>query len=175
MASPLRVRANHASKHRCTTVLGVLECPKNDVNIGQCIRAADAAGVSKLYVISKNRLKLNTIHGSSVGASKRFYVRQFATTEECVAYLRSKNYTSYATSPHTKGKINQAYTDGAYGDRKVAVWFGNESRGLTEKALENCSTCLQIPMYGMVESHNLAQSFLLVMSHVCNTRRKVRS
>lgn len=49
---------------------------------------------------------------------------------------------------------------------KLAVWFGNESKGISEDATEAADMCIQIPMGGIVESLNLGTSTGIILSYI---------
>ncbi|WP_374693402.1 TrmH family RNA methyltransferase [Acidithiobacillus sp. AMEEHan] len=55
--------------------------------------------------------------------------------------------------------------------KKLAVWFGNESRGISELAVENSVFCVNIPMCGIIESLNLATSSGIVLYEITRQRR----
>lgn len=176
----VRARANAAKKLRCRDLIAVVESPKNFGNIGSIIRNIDALGVSKLYVIDslkllpptweemRDRKHLNDISASAV---KWTFVKIFQTTKDCLSHLQKNGFVSFATSPHQKGKTNIPLRDGNYTHKKLAVWFGNESCGLSEEALNGCQACIQIPMAGIVESINLANSTGIVLYEVTSQRR----
>ena len=51
---------------------------------------------------------------------------------------------------------------------KLAIWFGNESRGISDEAVQRSEACISIPMFGMIESLNLGildSLFLTVRSY----------
>lgn len=176
--SSLRQKANAAKKFRCRTLLAVLEHPNNPSNIGSVIRNIDGLGISKLYIIgtksnSKNIKK--QIHHSSVGACKYVYCHYFETTKDCHDYLLRHNYSSLATSPHQKSLQNFDLQEHNYQQyKKLAIWFGNETCGLTETAIAGCCGCIQISMGGIVESLNLSVSTAIVLYHVASNRRQYR-
>lgn len=62
--------------------------------------------------------------------------------------------------------------DGDFTKNRLAVWFGNEARGISDEALENAAECIQIPMGGIVESLNLGTSTGIVLSYVGYQRLK---
>jgi tRNA (guanosine-2'-O-)-methyltransferase len=176
----VRARANAAKKLRCRDLIAVLESPKNFGNIGGVIRNIDALGVSKLYVVDpfkilpptweemRERKHLNDISSSAV---KWTFVKTFQTTQDCLSHLQKKGFVSFATSPHHKGKTNIPLREGMYTQKKLAVWFGNESHGLSEEALNGCQACLQIPMAGIIESLNLATCTGIVLYEITSQRR----
>lgn len=180
MKTSLRKRADKAKKNRCKNLIAVLENPKTVSNIGSVVRNVDALGIEKLYVIDGNNIlpekwedmrtnrNLNTI---SVSAIKWAFVKTFKTTEECVKHLNTKGFSSFGTSPHTKGKVNVSLSDADFTSSRVAVWFGNESMGLTEEALEHCTECIQMDMCGIIESLNLGTATGIVLYEAGRQRR----
>lgn len=161
----------------------VLENPTNTINIASAIRNISAFGVEKLYVVDSNS-NINVIHNFessrknkhltnlSVGANKWVFVKYFKTTNECISHLRKHLYTIAVTSSHIKGKKNIDLYEGNYTQRRLAVWFGNESRGISDEAINNADMCIQIPMGGIVESLNLGTSTGIILSYIGYQRLK---
>ena len=58
---------------------------------------------------------------------------------------------------------------------KLAVWFGNEKRGISDLAVERSEMCVAIPMFGMIESLNLGTSSGIVLYEVAKQRREYQS
>ena len=174
--SSLRKRADCIKSKRCRYLLAVLENPKNVHNIGAVIRNIDALGISKLYVVGKDirgKKNMKWLKESSVGACGHTYIRTFDTTKECIEHLRMRGYSSLVTSPHTGGgKTNIPLKEGEYQKYgKLAVWFGNESRGISQEAVDGSSGCINIDMCGIVESLNLSVSTGIVLYHIASERR----
>lgn len=65
-----------------------------------------------------------------------------------------------------KGKENINLYEGTYTQKRLAVWFGNESKGISEEAVESADMCIQIPMGGIVESLNLGTSTGVILSYI---------
>ncbi len=152
----------------------VLENPTDIMNIAATIRNVSAFGVEKLYVIggvdvvkdfefSRKNKRLTNL---SVGSNKWVFVKYFNTTAECIAHLRKNLYTIAVTSSHNKDKENSNLYEGEFTQRRLSVWFGNESRGISVEALNEADMCIQIPMGGIVESLNLGTSAGIVLSYV---------
>ncbi len=78
------------------------------------------------------------------------------------------------TSPHLKGRKNIVLHEGKYTKMKLAVWFGNESKGVSNEAIENSNACINIPMYGIIESLNLGTSTGIVMYEITKQRREFK-
>ena len=80
------------------------------------------------------------------------------------------------TSPHVKGKRSIYLHEGDFTEHaKLAVWFGSESQGISERAVERSDACIAIPMFGMIESLNLGTSSGIVLYEVTKQRREYQS
>lgn len=179
--SSLRKRADTVKALRCKNLIAVLEEPSDIKNIGMTVRNINALGVEKLYVIdSKERLPKNwqemrenkSLMGTSVSAIKWTFVKTFASTEECIAHLRKKLFTSVVTSPHIKRKNNIILHKGNYTQKRLAVWFGNEANGISDLAVSESEDCINIQMCGIIESFNLATSTGIVLYEIARQRRE---
>jgi tRNA (guanosine-2'-O-)-methyltransferase len=51
------------------------------------------------------------------------------------------------------------------------VWFGNEGKGISKTALERSDLCINIPMFGIIESLNLGTSSGIVLYEITKQRR----
>jgi len=159
----------------------VIENPKDVKNIGTVIRNVNALGVEKTYVIDPRKSlpddwedmrEGGAISKTSVSAVKWSFVKRFDSTEACIERLRANNFVSIVTSPHIKGKKNATLEETDFTtDAKLAVWFGNESRGITAEAVEAADLCVSIPMFGMIESLNLGTTSGIVLYEVTKQRR----
>jgi tRNA (guanosine-2'-O-)-methyltransferase len=58
---------------------------------------------------------------------------------------------------------------------KLAVWFGNESRGISNLAVQRSDMCISIPMFGMIESLNLGTTSGIVLYEITKQRRDYQS
>lgn len=180
----IRARASEIKKYRCKNLIAVIENPINYINIGTIIRNIDALGVEKTYIIDPKGIlparwedmrEKRTLKETSVSAIQRSFVKRFDSTEECLEYLRKKGFVSAVTSPHIKGKKNVVLHEGDYTQAKLAVWFGNESHGVSDEAFEASEFCINIPMYGYIESLNLGTSTGIVMYEITKQRRDYQS
>ena len=180
MRTNVRIKADQARTMRCKNLIVVLENPKTIENVGSTLRNIDALGVEKLYVVDGNKLlpgtwedmrKRNSLNKISASAVKWKFVRTFPDTQSCINHLKYKQFVSMVTSPHIKGRTNTILEDGKYTQSRLAVWFGNETQGVSDLAIENSIACINIPMCGIIESLNLGTSTGIVMYEVTKQRR----
>ena len=118
----------------------------------------------------RGRRALNAISASAI---KWSFVRKFHDTESCLGHLEKKGFVSVVTSPHTKGRKNVILHEADYTRyKKLAVWFGNEGIGISRLALERSELCVNIPMFGIIESLNLGTSSGIVLYEITRQRRE---
>jgi tRNA (guanosine-2'-O-)-methyltransferase len=80
------------------------------------------------------------------------------------------------TSPHVKGKASHYLHEVDFTRyTKLAVWFGSEAVGISDRAVERSEMCVSIPMFGMIESLNLGTSSGIVLYEVTRQRREYQS
>jgi tRNA (guanosine-2'-O-)-methyltransferase len=76
----------------------------------------------------------------------------------------------------SKGKTSIFLHEGNYTTHaKLAVWFGSEAIGISNRAVERSEMCICIPMFGMIESLNLGTSSGIVLYEVTRQRREYQS
>lgn len=178
--STLRQRADAIQSFQCKNLIAVLENPNDHKNLATVIRNINALGVEKLYLVDSRGLfpetwealrQRKTLLKSSVSAIKWSYVKVFASTADCLQHLEDRRFISIATSPHVKGKTNVILHQGDYTQKRLAVWFGNESQGISAEVVARSNACIQIEMMGIVESLNLATATGIVLYEITKQRR----
>ena len=180
--SSARKRADEIKEFQCKNLIAVIEDPNNIKNIGTVVRNVNALGVEKVYVVdSRNSLpddwqemrETKTLSKTSVSAIKWSFVKRFNSTEECIEHLQKNNFVSFVTSPHIKGRSNASLEEVDFTEHyKLAVWFGNEARGISATAIEHSNLCVSIPMFGMIESFNLGTTSGIVLYEATKQRRE---
>ena len=181
----VRRRANAIKDFRCKNLIAAIEAPTEIRNIGTVIRNVNALGVEKAYVVDPHNLipddweelrERKSLLKTSVSATKWTFVKRFKTTEDCPDHLEAKGFVSIVTSPHIKGRENVYLHEGNYTQfTKLAVWFGNESRGISRTVVARSDLCVAVPMFGMIESLNLGTSSGIVLYEVTKQRRAYQS
>lgn len=182
MKSSARLRADEIKPFRCKNLIAVIEDPHDIRNIGTIIRNVNALGVEKAYIVDPRKSlpddwqemrETRSLSKISVSAIKWSFVRRFDSTEECIKHLTNNRFVSIVTSPHVKGKKNAVLDEVDFTIHyKLAVWFGNEARGISNLAVEHSEMCVSIPMFGMIESLNLGTTSGIVLYEVTKQRRE---
>ena len=181
----VRKRADAVKQFVCKNLIAVIEAPSDIKNIGTVIRNVNALGVEKVYVVDPRKAlpddwqemrEKPSLSKPSVSAVKWSFVKRFDSTDECFDHLEKNNFHSLVTSPHVKGQQNIWLHEGDFTEHtKLAVWFGNEKRGISDRAVERSEACVAIPMFGMIESLNLATSSGIALYEITKQRREYQS
>ena len=139
----------------------------------------------RIYVVDPHRQlpddwqdlrERKAISKTSVSAVKWTFVKRFESTDDCFDHLEKNNFKSIVTSPHVKGKMCIFLHEGDFTiHHKLAVWFGSEAVGISDRAVERSEMCVSIPMFGMIESLNLGTSSGIVLYEVAKQRREYQS
>ena len=181
----VRARAEQIKPFRCKNLIAVIENPTDVKNIGTVIRNVNALGVEKVYVVDPRRAlpddwqqlrDQKSVSKPSVSAVKWTFVKRFDSTDECFDHLENNGFKSIVTSPHVKGKSCIFLHEGDFTvHHKLAVWFGSEAVGISDRAVERSEMWGSIPMFGMIESLNLGTSSGIVLYEVAKQRREYQS
>ena len=181
----VRERANAIKPFICKNLIAVIEEPADIKNIGTVIRNVNALGVEKVYVVDPNHSlpddwqemrERKSLSKTSVSAVKWSFVKRFDSTDDCFDHLEKNDFRSVVTSPHVKGQKNVYLHEEDFTEPvKLAVWFGSEGRGISDRAVDRSEACVAIPMFGMIESLNLGTSSGIVLYEVTKQRREYQS
>lgn len=159
------VEKNAARRTRHITV--AIENLYQSHNTSAVIRNCDCFGLQDVYVIAKNKFKLN--RDVAMGATKWISEHRFSQGESelCLNEIKSKGYKIVATSPLAETSIFDLSVK-----EPICLLFGTEKYGLSEKAFEMADKTVNIPMYGFTESFNISVSVALCLQEL---RRKMES
>ena len=135
-------------------------------NTSAVIRSCDVFGVQDIHVVEEVNLK-KIDREIAMGAQKWVDVHRYTSTDACIEQLREKGYRIIATSPH-KGTALQDFDI----SQKGAIFFGRETKGLSEEVLETADEFLQIPMMGFTESLNISVSAAIILQDLTARLRR---
>lgn len=150
----------------------VLEDIHDPHNAAAVLRSSEGFGVQDVYFIFENQKEFNPrkVGKLSSGASNKwldFHI--FHSTEECLSDLHEKGYSVYAT---ILDKSAQSLYETEFKEQKIALLFGNEHSGISEKAAQLSDHTMYIPMRGFVQSFNLSVTASIFLYEVTRQRLK---
>ena len=144
----------------------VAEAVEKPGNLGAMLRTADAAGVDALISCDPNTdLGNPNVVRSSKGALFNVPVAE-AGSDETVAWLRRNRIAIVAATPSAQIDYTEADLRSP-----IAVAVGAEKPGLTKRWLDQADVRVRIPMFGRVNSLNVATSAALLIYEAVKQRR----
>jgi len=130
-------------------------------NTSAAIRSCDVFGIQDIHIIEEQNIK-KIDREIAMGAQKWVDVNRHHSVEECIEQVKSKGYQIIATTPHK----NDLLLDDFDATKKSCFFFGRETEGLSDEALQQADGFLKIPMVGFTESLNISVSVAIVLQHV---------
>ncbi|MEK7628047.1 MAG: RNA methyltransferase [Patescibacteria group bacterium] len=168
--TPREKRLHDVVRARRRGIRIILEDIHDPHNAGAIMRTADAFGIQEVWFIFAQEKPYNPRRvgkGSSSSANKWLSFRIFQSTEDCVAALAVEECVSVATTLHGGVPIGEVALESF---PEVALWVGNEHRGLSEVAIASAAVRVLLPMEGMVESLNVSVATALCIQYLVGAR-----
>ena len=122
-------------------------------NLSAVLRSCDAVGVMEICAIYPGEQKFPELGArSSASARKWVDLKLFDSIESCYEYVRTKGMKIFTT--HMAKDAVSLYELNL--SQPVALVFGNEHSGVTDKAVELADGNFLIPQVGMIQSLNIS-------------------
>lgn len=167
-------RIQQVLSNRTEFVTVVLEDLYQPHNASAVLRTCDCFGIQDIHII-ENRNSFDASSGVTIGADKwltlhRHNEKDTDNTTNCINTLKERGYKIVATTPHAR----DLHIEDLKLDKKIALVFGSEAEGLSDKALSLSDEYVKIPMYGFSESFNISVSAALCLYILTEKMRKNR-
>ena len=154
---------------RTRQIVVVLEDIYQPHNASAVLRTCEVLGIQDVYIIQHRNL-FQASSQITMGAEKwldlhRFFEPNKENTWKCVQFLRNKGYQIIATTLDKEKKITPSLEieKKLLAGTKMAFFFGNEEKGLSQKALELADAYFKLAMYGFTESLNISVSVAVTL------------
>ncbi|PIA39490.1 hypothetical protein AQUCO_02600143v1 [Aquilegia coerulea] len=159
-------RMKKVVQNRSYSVCLVVEGLTDYGNVSATCRSADALGFQSIHVVSCDSSKrYRDNRHVSMGAEKWLDIEVWNSTQECFNVLKSRGYR-IATTHVGMDAVSIYDMDWSV---PTAIVVGNESRGISQEALELSDMHCSIPMRGMVDSFNVSVAAGILMHQaVCD-------
>lgn len=147
----------------------ILDNLRSAHNVGSLFRTADAAGVSKIYLVGTtpapvdrfNRVR-SDIAKVSLGAEQAVPWEQATDASALIEQLKSDGVTLYALEQHPRAENYRACTP----QTPFALVVGAEVEGVSKIFLEKSEHILEIPQHGKKESLNVSVAAGIALYHM---------
>jgi tRNA G18 (ribose-2'-O)-methylase SpoU len=140
----------------------VLDNVRSQHNIGSAFRTADAFRLAKICLCGISATPPTPeIHKAALGAEFSVDWAYYDTALEAVAALREEGWTIVSVEQAEGATQLQDFRPDP--DKRYALVFGNEVRGVTQEVVDASDLCLEIPQYGTKHSLNVSVSIGIVL------------
>jgi len=130
----------------------VLDGVQDPHNLGACLRTADAAGIQAVIVPKRRACSLSpTVHKVASGAAETVPLIEVTNLASTLRWLQEQGVWLVGTDRQAPTSLFAASLTGA-----LALVLGAEGVGLRRLTREICDVVVHLPMWGQVESLNVA-------------------
>ena len=143
----------------------VLDDVRSLHNVGSVFRSSDAFRVEAVYLCGITATPPHPeIHKTALGGEDSVTWRYFGTATEAVADLQGEGVFVYSIEQvEDSTKLQNLQLDT---DRRYAVVFGNEVKGVHQEVVDLADGCLEIPQFGTKHSLNVSVTAGIVIWEV---------
>jgi len=158
-------------RRRQPSLAVVLEDVHDPHNASAVLRSCDAVGVTDVHLVYVHNDRPRKAFNRTTSASAAKWVRTHLhdSIETCYAHLRSQGFRIQAAAVRADSRDIYELDLTA----PTALVFGNERRGVTDRALDLADGTFSIPMQGMVESLNISVACAVTLYEAMRQRRAV--
>ena len=143
----------------------VLDNVRSQHNVGSAFRTADAFRIAKICLCGISATPPTPeIHKAALGAEFSVDWAHYETALEAVAALREEGYTIVSVEQAEGATQLQDFRPEP--DKRYALVFGNEVRGVAQEVVDASDLCLEIPQYGTKHSLNVSVSVGIVLWNI---------
>ena len=162
---------NRIIGERTRYITVVLEDIYQSQNASAVLRTCECFGIHDIHIIeNKNKYEINpdVVLGANKWLNLIRYNKKDNNTYTAVKDLKKKGYRIIATTPHKRGTL---LDDLDLEKGKLALLFGTELKGLSDKIIGLSDECLKIQMFGFTESFNISVSVAIILSSIVSRLR----
>lgn len=152
-----------AYKHvKKSPIIIVLDNIRSLHNIGSVFRTADAFRIQKIYLCGITATPPHRdIRKTALGATESVDWEYRKDTAQVIHELREKDIITLALEQAENAvMLNDFHPES---NKKYALVFGNEVKGVAQQVVSGCDTVLEIPQYGTKHSLNISVSVGVVL------------
>lgn len=131
----------------------ILENIADPHNLSACLRSCDATGINTVHLVYDGTQSFPQLSNTSSASAKKWVeVVKHDSIESCYHSLKIDGFKILTTAMSAES-ISLYDIDFT---KKIAIVFGNEHSGVSEKALNLADGNFLIPQVGMIQSLNIS-------------------
>ena len=145
-----------------TPVIVILDNIRSAHNVGSVFRTCDAFLIDKIILCGITAIPPNKeIRKTALGSSESVDWRYYKNTEEVIMKLKKKDYQIIAVEQANKSIKLESFRP--ENEKKYAIIFGNEIKGISQKIIDKSDSVIEIPQFGTKHSLNVSVSAGIVI------------
>jgi len=145
-----------------TPIIIILDDIRSLHNIGSVFRTADAFLIEKIYLCGITATPPNKeIHKTALGATETVDWEYSKNVLEVIEKLKNEGISIWAVEQVEKSKMLNDFQ--IEKDKKYALIFGNEVKGVSQEAIQKSEGVIEIPQLGTKHSLNISVSAGIVV------------
>ncbi len=150
-----------------TPIIVILDNIRSLNNIGSVFRTSDAFLIEKIYLCGITaKPPHKDIHKTALGSTDSVAWEYVEDTLSLIEELKREN-TKIASIEQTHNAI-MLNNFSPVKNKKIAIVFGNEVKGVQQEVVSNSDYCIEIPQYGTKHSLNISVSCGVVLWDLFN-------
>ena len=154
------------------TIVIVLDNIRSLNNIGSVFRTADAFLIEKVYLCGITaKPPHKDIHKTALGATESVAWEYCESTLALIQSLEDLDFVTIAVEQAENATMLQHFE--AKTNRKYALVFGNEVKGVSQAFMDIAKKCIEIPQFGTKHSLNISVSIGIISWYFIEKMLKV--
>lgn len=132
---------------------------RSNINLSRIVRAAGCCGVTKVFATGPIRIDRNIARDGADSVE----IEAHRSLPPVLKKLKAEGYRLVGLEQTTNSQVLYDFRF----DRRTCLVVGNERLGLTDDLLELLDAAVEIPMYGLPYSHNVATATAVAIYEYC--------
>lgn len=157
-----RATVDEFKKQDKLPVTVVLDSVRSMHNVGSIFRTSDGFAVEQIFLCGITAQPPHReIEKTALGATHSIDWAYFENISDAIARLKEDGYHIIAIEQASGSVMLNEFNPPV--NEKYALIFGNEVNGVSDDAMEQIDTCIEIPQFGTKHSFNIVVSAGIVL------------
>lgn len=150
-----RINKEEFKKSEKLPLIIILDNVRSLHNVGSVFRSSDAFRVESIYLCGITATPPQAeIHKTALGAEDTVDWKYYEKTQDAVIGLKEEGVEVLAIEQVEGSIMLQNFVPQP--NKKYAIVFGNEVKGVQQEVVDMCDNCIEIPQFGTKHSLNVS-------------------
>lgn len=150
-----RINKEEFKKSEKLPLIIILDNVRSLHNVGSVFRSSDAFRVESIYLCGITATPPQAeIHKTALGAEDTVDWKYYEKTQDAVIKLKEEGVEVLAIEQVEGSIMLQNFVPQP--NKKYAIVFGNEVKGVQQEVVDMCDNCIEIPQFGTKHSLNVS-------------------